>query len=219
MKTTNLKIAIQSNGRLNKPSLEFLRWIGLSILNHNSRSLITTCSNAPLEILFVRHNDIPQFVQAGIADYGIAGENILNESNCTAIPIKKLGFGKCSLVIAKPKFSSIKNISDLADTRIATTYPNSLKQFLKSKNVQAQVVAIAGSVEISPKLGLADAICDLTQTGTTLKENDLVILEKIFESEATLIKSPTLTNMKQQQLQNILEDSYEKVLCKTVIGQ
>ena len=183
------RIAIQKRGRLQEPSLEFLKSLGLKI-EPNGSKLITKCSNANIELLFVRNSDIPQYVKCGIADYGILGENVLIEKKCKLKIVKRLGFGKCSLVIAAPKKSGIKDIRDLSEERIATSYLNTLKNFLKEKGINASMIEIKGSVEICPFLNLSDAVCDITQTGATLEENGLKIIEKIMDSEAVLVQSP-----------------------------
>ncbi|EKD64291.1 MAG: ATP phosphoribosyltransferase [uncultured bacterium] len=183
-----IRIAIQNKGRLKEESVEFLKSFGLKILN-SDRGLIGKCEGQNVEILYVRHGDIPVYVQSGAADFGIVGANVLNERKFYVKKNKSLGFGKCKLVIAVPKNSGIKTISDLEGERIATSYPNSLKRFLKENEINASIIEVRGSVEISPLLGLSDAICDITQTGETLKENGLKKIIDIFESEACLIQN------------------------------
>ena len=170
MKT--LKIAIQKSGRLNEKSVEILKNCGLSFENYKS-SLITTVTNFPLEILFLRDDDIPEYVQDGIADLGIVGENVIVETGAEVTYLQKLGFGKCNLKIAIPNESQITNISELSGKAIATSYPLILEKYLKENNVEAEVRTISGSVEIGPGLGLSDAICDIVSTGGTLKSNGL----------------------------------------------
>jgi len=189
MKSLNpLRIAVQSHGRLSEPSLSYLRSLGLDFKS-NGRVLITSCENFDLQILHLRDDDIPEYVSREVADFGIVGENVLYEKKAKVKILKKLGFGRCSLVIAVPENSSLKTLSDLEGERVATTYPRILSSFLKEKGVNAAIIPIEGSVEIAPSLNLADAICDLTQTGKTLKENRLVPILKILESEAVLIES------------------------------
>lgn len=149
-----------------------------------------TCADKPLDILFLRDDDIPEYVERGVADYGIVGENILLEKRTRVAVRKKLGFGKCSLVIAIPTTSSIKTVAQLEGKRIATSYPDITEQFLQIQRIKAEVITIKGSTEIAPNLNLADAICDLTQSGKTLQENNLVPLTTILESEAVLIQTP-----------------------------
>lgn len=158
MKT--LKIAIQKSGRLNEKSVELLKNCGLNFENYKS-SLISPVSNFPLEILFLRDDDIPEYVQDGIADLGIVGENVIQETEVEVSYLQRLGFGKCSLKIAVPNNNSIQQLSQLNGKAIATTYPVILGKYLKKEGIQAEVRTISGSVEISPGLGLSDAICDL----------------------------------------------------------
>ncbi|MXV52608.1 ATP phosphoribosyltransferase [Pedobacter sp. HMF7647] len=184
MKT--LKIAIQKSGRLNEKSVELLKNCGLSFENYKS-SLISPVSNFPLEILFLRDDDIPEYVQDGIADLGIVGENVIYETGVEVSFLQKLGFGKCSLKIAIPNNSSIQSLGDLDGKAIATSYPVILEKFLKQNKLKADIRTISGSVEISPGLGMSDAICDLVSTGGTLKSNGLKPFTDVLSSEAVLI--------------------------------
>ncbi|MES2110378.1 MAG: ATP phosphoribosyltransferase [Bacteroidota bacterium] len=184
MKT--LKIAIQKSGRLNEKSVELLKNCGLSFENYKS-SLISPVSNFPLEILFLRDDDIPEYVQDGIADLGIVGENVIQETEVEVSYLQRLGFGRCSLKIAVPNTNDIQDIAELNGKSIATTYPAILGKFLKEKGIQADIRTISGSVEISPGLGLSDAICDLVSTGGTLKSNGLKPFAEVMSSEAVLI--------------------------------
>jgi ATP phosphoribosyltransferase len=181
-----LKIAIQKSGRLNEKSVELLKNCGLSFENYKS-SLISPVSNFPLEILFLRDDDIPEYVQDGIADLGIVGENVIQETEVEVSYLQRLGFGKCSLKIAVPNTYDIKSIAELNGKSIATTYPAILGKFLKEKGITADIRTISGSVEISPGLGLSDAICDLVSTGGTLKSNGLKPFAEVMSSEAVLI--------------------------------
>lgn len=181
-----LRIAIQNKGRLKAESVKFLKSFGINITD-TERGLIGKCADKNAEILYVRHGDIPRYVENGVADFGIVGENVIYEKKFSIKKIRALGFGKCTLVIAVPKNSKIKTISDLEGERIATSYPNSLKKFLKENKINASIIEIQGSVEIAPLLGLADAICDITQTGKTLDENGLKRIIDVFESKALLI--------------------------------
>ncbi len=184
MKT--LKIAIQKSGRLNEKSVELLKNCGLSFENYKS-SLISPVSNFPLEILFLRDDDIPEYVQDGIADLGIVGENVIQETEVEVSYLQRLGFGRCSLKIAVPNAFDISDLSELNGKAIATTYPVILGKYLKEQNIQADIRTISGSVEISPGLGLSDAICDLVSTGGTLKSNGLKPFANVMSSEAVLI--------------------------------
>ena len=184
MKT--LKIAIQKSGRLNEKSVELLKNCGLDFDNYKS-SLISGVSNFPLEILFLRDDDIPEYVQDGIADLGIVGENVIQETEVEVSYLQRLGFGKCSLKIAIPNSLQIDDVTELSGKSIATTYPVILGKYLKEKNIDAEIRTISGSVEISPGLGLSDAICDLVSTGGTLKSNGLKPFCNVMSSEAILI--------------------------------
>ncbi|RYY34634.1 MAG: ATP phosphoribosyltransferase [Sphingobacteriaceae bacterium] len=184
MKT--LKIAIQKSGRLNEKSVELLKNCGLNFENYKS-SLISPVSNFPLEILFLRDDDIPEYVQDGIADLGIVGENVIQETEVKVSYLQRLGFGKCSLKIAIPNHSDITSLAGLNGKAIATTYPVILKKYLDSQKIESDIRTISGSVEISPGLGLSDAICDLVSTGGTLKSNGLKAFADVMNSEAVLI--------------------------------
>ncbi|QEC79785.1 ATP phosphoribosyltransferase [Mucilaginibacter ginsenosidivorax] len=186
MKT--LKIAIQKSGRLNEKSVELLKNCGLNFENYKS-SLISPVSNFPLEILFLRDDDIPEYVQDGIADLGIVGENVIEETEVEVSYLQRLGFGKCSLKIAVPNNNNIATLADLNGKAIATTYPVILGKFLKAQGIESDIRTISGSVEISPGLGLSDAICDLVSTGGTLKSNGLKAFADVMSSEAILISS------------------------------
>ncbi|PTQ97960.1 ATP phosphoribosyltransferase [Mucilaginibacter yixingensis] len=184
MKT--LKIAIQKSGRLNEKSVELLKNCGLNFENYKS-SLISPVSNFPLEILFLRDDDIPEYVQDGIADLGIVGENVIQETGVDVSYLQRLGFGKCSLKIAVPNTANYQSLSDLNGESIATSYPNILEKFLGENNIKADIRTISGSVEISPGLGLANAIFDIVSTGGTLKSNGLKPFADVMSSEAVLI--------------------------------
>jgi ATP phosphoribosyltransferase len=181
-----LKIAIQKSGRLNEKSVELLKNCGLNFENYKS-SLISPVSNFPLEILFLRDDDIPEYVQDGIADLGIVGENVIQETEVEVNYLQRLGFGKCALKIAITNNSDITDLQHLNGKSIATTYPAILGKFLKDNNIQSDIRNISGSVEIAPGLGLADAICDLVSTGGTLKSNGLKPFADVMSSEAVLI--------------------------------
>ena len=184
MKT--LKIAIQKSGRLNEKSVQLLKNCGLSFENYKS-SLISTVSNFPLEILFLRDDDIPEYVQDGIADIGIVGENVIAETGVDVSFLQELGFGKCTLKLAVQNHSQIEKISDLEGKAIATSYPVILKKFLEKNKVNSEIRTISGSVEISPGLGLSDAIFDIVSTGGTLKSNGLKPFADVMSSQAILI--------------------------------
>jgi ATP phosphoribosyltransferase len=186
-----LKIAIQKSGRLNEKSVEILKNCGLSFENYKS-SLISTVTNFPLEILFLRDDDIPEYVQDGIADLGIVGENVIVETGANVSYLQKLGFGKCSLKIAVKNDSEIDSVAKLDGKVIATSYPVILEKYLKANQVQATIRNISGSVEIGPGLGLSDAIFDIVSTGGTLKNNGLKPFTSVMNSEAVLVATPGL---------------------------
>lgn len=188
----NLKIAIQKSGRLNEKSVQLLKNCGLDFENYKS-SLITTVNNFNLEILFLRDDDIPGYVAQGIADLGIVGENVIDESQENVTYLERLGFGRCTLKIGIPKDSSITSLQDLDGKAIATSYPNILQEFLAENNLSAEIRQISGSVEIAPGLGLSDAICDIVSTGGTLKSNGLRPFADVRRSEAILIGREGLT--------------------------
>ena len=182
----NLKLAIQKQGRLTDETLEFLRKSGLEFESYNQR-LFSLCRNFPLEILYVRDDDIPDYVASGTVDLGILGQNILNEERPKVKKLLNLRYGFCSLMVAVPKDSDIKDLAGLKRKTIATSFPESTKKFFKEKNIPVKVVRISGSVEITPALGVAQAVVDLTSTGSTLALNDLKTLTKIYDSEAVLV--------------------------------
>jgi len=183
-----LKIAIQKSGRLNDKSIKLLKDCGISINNGNDQ-LKASARNFPLELLYLRNGDIPQYVEDGVADIAIVGENILAEDKKEIEIVEKLGFAKCRLSIAVPKDTVYSDLSYLEGKKIATSYPNSLRKFLDINGVVADIHKISGSVEIAPNIGLADAICDLVSSGSTLFKNSLKEVEIISPSEACLIRS------------------------------
>lgn len=190
--TSRVRIAIQKSGRLSKPSLELLRRCGLKIENGSS-SLLCHCHDFPIDILFVRDDDIPTYVKDGACDLGIVGLNEVNEKvlaisqNSPIEILEKLMFGYCRLALAVPQDSDFYDMTRLQNTRIASSYPNILKRFLDQNNLSASIVTMQGSVEIAPSMGIADAICDLVSTGLTLKSNKLKEIETVIESQAVLI--------------------------------
>lgn len=200
----NLKLAIQKEGRLTDQTLEFLRKSGLEFDSSNKR-LFSLCRNFPLEILYVRDDDIPDYVSSGIVDLGILGQNILNEERPKLKKLLNLRYGFCSLIVAVPKESAITKIGDLKGKTIATTYPESTKNFFKKNNITVKIVRISGSVEIAPALGMAQAIVDLASTGSTLALNDLRVLTKIYDSEAVFVANEqTLVNGKKTLLRELI---------------
>lgn len=184
----NIKLAIQRNGRLTEGTIAFLKQSGLEFDTGNLQ-LLSSCRNFPLDILYVRDDDIGNYVEKGIVDLGIVGQNILYEKRPLVKKLLNLRFGFCALVIAVPRESKIKAIADLKNKKIATTYPLSTQKYFEKNNIAVEIIRISGSVEITPFLGLADAIADLTLTGSTFALNDLKVVEKIYDSDAVLIKN------------------------------
>jgi ATP phosphoribosyltransferase len=186
---TKLKICLQKKGRLAKSSLQILASAGVELEAPEGR-LFARAHNYPLDVLFLRDDDIPEYVQDGVTDLGIVGLNVLKEKGAQTAQINFLGFGNCELCIAAPKSGSFRSVFDLSGKRIATSYPRILSQYLEEKGVDARVIEISGSVEITPALDVADAICDLVSTGSTLRIHDLVSIDVVLKSEAVLIANP-----------------------------
>lgn len=191
MNKQNLKIAVQKSGRLSEDSIGLLRTCGISF-NNGSGKLISVAQDFPLEIFFLRDDDIPEYVADGVADIGIVGENVLAEAERDVITRERLGFGKCRLALAVPKSFSYQSIENLNGKRVATSYPKVLSNFLETNNVTAEIHTISGSVEIAPSIGLADAVCDLVSSGSTLFTNNLREVEIVMTSEAVLIQRKNL---------------------------
>ena len=200
---TLLRIAIQKSGRLQEGSLDLLKESGLSFSNGKDQ-LKTQARNFPVEVLFLRDDDIPQYVEDKVADIGIVGENIVAEKQKKNEIVKRLDFAKCRLSIAVPRSENYTDIKFLDGKNIATSYPNIVKDFLKKNNISAGIHEISGSVEIAPGIGLADAICDLVSTGSTLLSNGLKEVEVVMQSEAVIIASPNLSVEKQEILDKLL---------------
>ncbi len=198
-----LKIAIQKSGRLYEDSIKLLKECGIQLSNGN-KQLKTIADNFPLEIYFLRDDDIPQYVFDGVADIGIAGENVLLEKAKDLELDYRLGFGKCRLSIAVPKTTAYFTANDLQGLKIATSYPVLLQQYLSEKNINAEIHEISGSVEIAPGIGLADAICDLVSSGSTLFTNGLKEVEVILRSEAILAVNKDLSAEKKILLEKLL---------------
>jgi len=181
-----LKIAVQKDGRITDDSMNLLKAMGLD-LEFRSRSLFSPCRNFPLDLLSVRDDDIPEYVQDGVSDFGIVGENIVAERRACVTVVERLGFGKCRLVICVPDSRGFKTLAHLKGTRIATSYPTTLKRFLSARHIRAEIIEISGSVEITPALNVADATCDIISTGSTARVNGLIPLHTVMDSEAVLI--------------------------------
>ena len=187
-----IRIAIQKSGRLNTESLALLKSCGIAIDNGKDQ-LKAAARNFPVEVFFLRNGDIPQYLRDGVVDLAILGSNTLVEKGADLKIIEPLGFSKCRVSIALPKGSSYTGIKDLAGKKIATSYPNTVKQFLKEQQIEADLHIINGSVEIAPNIGLADAICDIVSSGSTLFKNNLTEVVKIMDSEAVLVQGAKLT--------------------------
>ena len=198
-----LKIAIQKSGRLYEDSLQLLKECGIE-LNNGNRQLKASAIDFPLEAYFLRDDDIPQYIFDNVADIGIVGENVLLEKDKDLDVISKLGFGRCRLSIAVPKNFSYTNIRDLQGLKIASSYTVLLQKFLEKNNVKADIHEISGSVEIAPGIGLADAICDLVSTGSTLFTNGLKEVKVVLNSEAVLVANKKLSDENKKILDNFL---------------
>lgn len=199
----SIRIAIQAKGKLFAPSADFLRARGIEIAAAPSRQYLIQCGNG-VEILLLRDDDIPYFVESGAADFGIVGENVFFERTAAVSIFQRLGFGACRLVLAAPRKSGIRGLSDLKDTRIATSYPKILRRFLEQKKIRATIVKVSGSAEIAPQSGIADIVCDLTQTGATLLANGLEEVATVMESQAVLIGSATRSEIGTPIIQQIV---------------
>jgi ATP phosphoribosyltransferase len=199
---TTLRIAIQKSGRLQEGSLQLLKESGLSF--NGKDQLKTQVRNFPVELLFLRDDDIPQYIEDQVADIGIVGENIFVEKQKKTEIIKRLDFAKCRLALAIPKADIYTGLSWFEGKNIATSYPVIVKKFLEEKNIKAGIHEISGSVEIAPGIGLAEGICDIVSTGSTLLSNGLKEVEVVMQSEAVIIGGPSLSDSKTQILERLL---------------
>lgn len=201
---SRLKIALQKKGRLAEESFELLRKIGLNFVA-NGQYLVLKCTDFPADIILLRDDDIPAFVSRGSADIGIVGQNIVRESGKRVREITPLGFGQCRLAVAVPKKSKYKTARSLRRAVIATEYPNSTKKFFRKLGISIKLAELSGSAEIAPEMGIADAIADIVDTGTTLEAHGLVPLDPpIFSSEAALIADPKLSSAKVKLLEDLI---------------
>ncbi len=191
MSLRKLRIALQKSGRLSEESLALLKKCGIRFSN-GAGKLRTEAENFPLEVFFLRDDDIPEYVADGVADVGIVGENVLAETTRNTVRVERLGFGRCRLAVAVPKNFAFESVASLQGLRIATSYPNILGRFLEENGVSAEIHTISGSVEIAPSIGLADAVCDLVSSGSTLLSNGLRETVTVLESEAVLFSRPDL---------------------------
>lgn len=198
-----LKLAIQKSGRLHEDSMKLLKECGIAVSN-GANKLKTEATNFPLQVFFLRDDDIPQYVEDAVADIGVVGENVVYEKNKSVKTVEQLGFGACRLSIAVVRGEQYNNIQSLEGKRIATSYPHLTKQFLKKNKVNAEIHEISGSVEIAPGIGLSDAICDLVSSGSTLLTNGLKEVETILYSQAALIRHNNFNKVQQQVLDKLL---------------
>ncbi len=197
-----IRIAIQKSGRLNEDSLRLLKDCGISFDNGKDQ-LKAAARNFPMEVFFLRNGDIPQYMRDGVVDLAILGENLLVEKGSDLEVIEKLGFSKCRVSIAVPKGTEFSSVKDLEGKQIATSYPNTVNAFLKENQIEANLHIINGSVEIAPNIGLADAICDIVSSGSTLFKNNLKEVIKINTSEAVLVQAPSLTEETQDLIKKL----------------
>lgn len=200
---SKLKIAIQKSGRLNQDSLQLLKDCGIAIDNGKDQ-LKVSVPNFPLEILYLRNSDIPQYLEDGIIDIAIVGENLLVEKEKQVEIIERLGFSKCKVSLAVPKDEVYNSVAFFDGKKIATSYPKTLSNYLEKNNVNAEIHVISGSVEIAPNIGLADGICDIVSSGSTLFKNGLKETDIILQSEAVLVKSLKLDSEKESILDRLV---------------
>jgi ATP phosphoribosyltransferase len=200
---SKLKIAIQKSGRLNEDSLKLLKDCGIYV-NNGKDQLKVSVGNFPVELLYLRNSDIPQYLEDGVADVAIIGENLLIEKQKEIRVVEKLGFAKCRVSLAVPKNVTTKGIEWFKGKKIASSYPVTLRKFLNENNIDADIHVISGSVEIAPNIGLADAICDIVSSGSTLFKNGLKESYRILESEAVLASNSMLDNEKTEILERLL---------------
>ncbi|WP_417608209.1 ATP phosphoribosyltransferase [Owenweeksia hongkongensis] len=200
---SKLKLAIQKSGRLSEKSLKLLEESGIKVSNGN-RKLKSEASNFPIEVLFLRDDDIPQYVAEGVAHIGIVGQNEVFEQNLNLTEAMPLGFAKCRLSLAVPREDKYTDLSYFQGKRVATSYPNILSNYFKENDITAEIEKISGSVEIAPSIGLADGICDLVSTGSTLVMNGLKEVEVVLKSEASLIVNDNLSSENQRLLDQLL---------------
>ncbi|WP_288372286.1 ATP phosphoribosyltransferase [uncultured Algoriphagus sp.] len=198
-----IRIAVQKSGRLSEDSLKLIKECGIKFYNGTGK-LKSTSTNFPIEFLFLRDDDIPGYVSDGVADLGIVGENELVEKNKEVETLKKLGFSKCRLSLAIPKGEKYTGIDYFEGKNIATSYPKILGDYLQKKNINAEIHEISGSVEIAPSIGLAEGICDIVSSGSTLMMNGLKEVEEIFNSEAVLIANKELADWKKEIVDKLL---------------
>ncbi|MBQ4819203.1 ATP phosphoribosyltransferase [Aquimarina sp. MMG016] len=199
---SKIKIAIQKSGRLNEDSVKILKDCGISIDNGKDQLKAET-RNFPMEVMFLRNGDIPQYLRDGVVDIAIIGENVLIEKGRDISIAERLNFSKCKVSLAVPKDFEYDSINDLNGKRIATSYPNTVNEYLDKKGITAELHQISGSVEIAPNIGLADAICDIVSSGSTLFKNNLKEVEVMLKSEAVLAVSPNISEENKKLLEKL----------------
>lgn len=215
--TDRLTLAVQKKGRLAEGGFELLAKAGVK-LAYGRDELLRRAENVPLDLMLIRDDDIPSFVASGACDYGIVGENVLYETQARHNRLKglevalKLGFARCSLKLAAPKDGTIRQVSDLQGKAVATSYPGLTAQFLAQRGVTADIVEMGGSVEVAPRMGVADAICDLVSSGATLQANGLAAFETVLESEAVLVRSAAPRSPAIGDLANLLIERFKGVI-------
>ncbi|MEO0507349.1 MAG: ATP phosphoribosyltransferase [Bacteroidota bacterium] len=200
---TKIRIAVQKSGRLNEDSLKILKDAGVSIDNGKDQ-LKATARNFPLEVFYLRNGDIPQYLRDGVVDIAVIGENVLIEKGKDIDIVQRLNFSKCRVSLAVPKSMEYNSVKDFEGKRIATSYPNTVKDYFAQKGVNADLHIINGSVEIAPNIGLADGICDIVSSGSTLFKNNLKEVEVILKSEAVLAVSPKISSERSIILEKLL---------------
>lgn len=199
---SKLILAIQKGGRLSEKSLELLKQCGIKI-PYGAGKLKAQSTNFPIDVLFLRDDDIPRYVQSGVADIGIIGQNVFLEEDLPLLVTEKLGFSFCRLSLAVPKEVNYPGLEYFQDKKIATSYPKILQKFLQDNNINAGIETISGSVEIAPSIGLAQGVCDIVSSGSTLMSNGLKEVEVILQSQAVLIQNPELSKDKQSLLERL----------------
>lgn len=215
--TDRLTLAVQKKGRLAEGGFELLAKAGVK-LAYGRDELLRRAENVPLDLMLIRDDDIPSFVASGACDYGIVGENVLYEAQARHNRLKgldvalKLGFARCSLKLAAPKDGPIRQVSDLNGKAVATSYPGLTAQFLQQRGVTADIVEMGGSVEVAPRMGVADAICDLVSSGATLQANGLTAFETVLESEAVLVRAAAPRSPAIGDLANLLIERFKGVI-------
>ena len=206
-----LKIAIPGKGRLAEETVDLLRTVGIRVPRTADRALMATTNGGRYVILYARAPDIPEFVEAGAADLGVTGLDLVEEAGCGVERMLDLRFGQCKLVVAAPEGSGISSVDDIpAGARVATAFPNLARRYFRKKKTRVSLVPVAGAAEITPSIGVADLIVDLTQTGATLKQNHLSLLDVVMDSWAVLIASPGVLRHRRQDAED-LAHAFESV--------